>query len=127
MEDMESASSIADQVKHCFAAFRRASSELDQADEQIARKIRSSDLTDELGRFRLWCGNIGAHRDGRSSLAHKLRDASHIREQVIELLQNLQVTIEEGALSISSIEFSRLIHGSDPDHRRRENPVGRFV
>ena len=42
---------------------------------------------DELGRLRMWAANIGAHRIGQSSLNYCLRDASHIREQVLKLLK----------------------------------------
>ena len=52
-------------------------------------------LQDELGRFRLWCGNIGAHRHGRSSLDHRLREASHVKIRVVELLQRIQSLLGE--------------------------------
>ena len=42
---------------------------------------------DELGRLRMWAANIGAHRIGQSSLDYRLRDASHIRQQVLKLLE----------------------------------------
>ena len=41
---------------------------------------------DELGRLRMWAANIGAHRIGQSSLDYRLRDASHIRQQILKLL-----------------------------------------
>ena len=50
---------------------------------------------DELGRLRVWAANIGAHQIDQSSLDFRLRDASHIRQQVIELLQDLRHTVEE--------------------------------
>ncbi|KAL2696891.1 hypothetical protein AAEP93_002186 [Penicillium crustosum] len=50
---------------------------------------------DELGRLRVWAANIGAHQTGQSSLDHRLRDASHIKEQTLRVLQRLQRTIED--------------------------------
>ena len=50
---------------------------------------------DELGRLRIWSANIGAHQIGHSSLDYRLRDASHIRQQILELLEDLLHTIEE--------------------------------
>ena len=44
---------------------------------------------DELGRLRMWASNIGAHRSGLSSLDFRLRDASHIRQQIVRLLGDL--------------------------------------
>ena len=41
---------------------------------------------DELGRLHMWAANIGAHRIGQSSLDYRLRDASHIRQQILKLL-----------------------------------------
>lgn len=45
---------------------------------------------DELGRLRLWTANTGAHQKDQSSLEYKLRDASHIRIQIIRLLSTIQ-------------------------------------
>lgn len=44
---------------------------------------------DELGRLRIWAGNIGAHQTGQSSLDYRLRDASHLRNETVKLLQRL--------------------------------------
>jgi hypothetical protein len=49
---------------------------------------------DELGRFRVWAANIGAHQVDQSSLDYRLRDASHIRDQISSLLVALQGTIK---------------------------------
>ena len=50
---------------------------------------------DELGRLRIWAANIGAHQTNQSSLDFRLRDASHVREQVIELLAALMKRLED--------------------------------
>lgn len=44
---------------------------------------------DELGRLRVWSGNIGAHQTGQSSLDYRLRDASHLRDETTRLLRRL--------------------------------------
>lgn len=44
---------------------------------------------DELGRLRIWTGNIGAHQTGQSSLDYRLRDASHLKNETVKLLQRL--------------------------------------
>lgn len=44
---------------------------------------------DQLGRLRVWSGNIGAHQTGQSSLDYRLRDASHLREETTRLLSRL--------------------------------------
>ncbi|KAF1849284.1 uncharacterized protein K460DRAFT_277438, partial [Cucurbitaria berberidis CBS 394.84] len=66
-----------------------------KAELLIKSKLSPAVINDELGRFRLWCGNLGAHRRGKGSLDYKLREASHIRDRVIELLQNLKSVLQE--------------------------------
>ncbi|KAK4192364.1 hypothetical protein QBC35DRAFT_520240 [Podospora australis] len=58
-------------------------------------------LRDELSRFKVWCGTVAAHRTGRSSLEHRLRDASHIRDQVLNLVRDLTDNIEANLIVTS--------------------------
>ena len=53
-------------------------------------------LTDQRGRFRIWAGNIGAHRTDKASLQHRLREAPHFRSLVHGLLQKLSQLLTEG-------------------------------
>lgn len=71
-------------VNDCFQAFQI---ELDQY---------NSDLDDELGRFKVWAGNISAHRPAlsRRSLEYRLRDSSSLRGAVILLLNELMNTLD---------------------------------
>ncbi|CAI7573038.1 unnamed protein product [Penicillium discolor] len=79
---------------------------------------------DELGRLRVWAANIGAHQTGQSSLDHRLRDASHIKEQTLRVLQRLQRTTED----INDIlhhspgddDFSDLSGDEDDDEHQTE-------
>ncbi|KXG52017.1 uncharacterized protein PGRI_083010 [Penicillium griseofulvum] len=45
--------------------------------------------SDELGRLRIWAGNIGAHQTGQSSLDYRLRDASHLKSETVKILQRM--------------------------------------
>ncbi|KAF2786341.1 hypothetical protein K505DRAFT_221217, partial [Melanomma pulvis-pyrius CBS 109.77] len=49
----------------------------------------------EIERFRIWCSEVAAHRIRRSSLDYKLREASHLRDRVLELLRGLEDVIRE--------------------------------
>ncbi|KAF2122661.1 hypothetical protein BDV96DRAFT_481253, partial [Lophiotrema nucula] len=91
----EDVSVIATLVQACLSGFRDASTSLVSADAATKKKLFPYNLSDEIGRFRLWCGNIAAHRVGRSSLDYRLREASHIKERVLELLYNLQRVVLE--------------------------------
>jgi hypothetical protein len=54
-------------------------------------------MADEQSRFKVWSGNIGAHRIGMSSLDYRLRDASHVKSQVINLLKDLVGLVEDAS------------------------------
>jgi hypothetical protein len=88
-------SSIATHVQNCLEDFHNTCSKLAKAEHPIRNKIPPGVIHDALGRFRLWVGNIGAHSRGRASLDYKLREASHIRIRVLELLQSLESVLRE--------------------------------
>ncbi|KAF2658684.1 hypothetical protein K491DRAFT_652646, partial [Lophiostoma macrostomum CBS 122681] len=98
---MEHMPSIARHVQLCFNSFHDARADLAKAEDTIRYKMQPWNINDEMGRFRLWCGNVAAHRTGRSSLDYRLREASHIRDRVVELLKNLESVIQEAKEIIS--------------------------
>jgi uncharacterized C2H2 Zn-finger protein len=80
---------------------------------------------DERGRLRLWAANIGAHHKGLSSLDYRLRDASHIKDQVIKLLERYNGVLQEAQATLRNqgTEETFQEHGymddefsSDDDH-----------
>ncbi|RYP77533.1 hypothetical protein DL771_001106 [Monosporascus sp. 5C6A] len=85
--------SIADRVAQCLAAFKAVSSAAAGIDGGKDPTVQV--ISNEVSRLRLWAGNIGAHRRGRSSLDYRLRDASTLRVQVIRLLENLQDSLDD--------------------------------
>ncbi|KAJ5645578.1 hypothetical protein N7507_011589 [Penicillium longicatenatum] len=44
---------------------------------------------DELGRLRIWAGNTGALQRDQLSLDYRLRDASHLRNEITNILQRV--------------------------------------
>ncbi|KAH8199999.1 hypothetical protein TruAng_005826 [Truncatella angustata] len=79
---METAS-IAEKVRHCLEGFKAIAN--------------AGQVSEELARFKVWTGNIGAHRKGSSSLDYRLRDASHLRIQVISVLSDLIEALSDAA------------------------------
>ncbi|RYC59971.1 hypothetical protein CHU98_g6235 [Xylaria longipes] len=65
---------------------------------------------DEFARFNLWTGNTGAHHRGRSCLEGRLRDASHLRDPVVNLLTDLKSTLHD-TLSVTRTQGT----GTRPD------------
>jgi hypothetical protein len=92
--DLESNNTVARHVWDVLKRFESVLAALDEAPVRLKSKLPPGALRDELGRFRVWSGNIGAHKAGRGSLDHKLREASHIRDSIIETLQIAAETLE---------------------------------
>lgn len=87
---------IATHVRLCLDLFESARTAIENDDLSRAKSIRSSDVTDVAGRFKMWSGNIAAHARGRRSLDYRLRDASHIRKRVEESLKELADLLQTG-------------------------------
>src|SRR2546423_14990641 len=87
------AKSISSLLVDCLSLFNA----LVAREDLIARdaEVPASLWMDELGRLRVWAANIGVHQTGQSSLDYRLRDASHIRDQTIRLLERLRQTFDD--------------------------------
>lgn len=97
--------SIASHVTRCLALFSTA---IDASGTSAASSEASFNrrVRDEQTRFKVWSGNIGAHRTGMSSLDHRLRDSSNIRNQVVNLLLDLDGLLEDAIAIINGEEPS---------------------
>ena len=121
--------SIADSVRKCLEDFRL----LEEADYPIAtdsdqKAVR--EIVGEEARFKIWSGNIGAHSTGRRSLQYRLRDASHLEEQVKSLLEELSELLVDaysivvgGKVPWDHIEDDGLSMGSDPNTESDDLPA----
>src|SRR5277367_3225623 len=87
------ATSISSLLIECLSLFNAqvARDELVAHDAEVPQSL----WLDELGRLRIWAANIGAHQVGQSSLDYRLRDASHIKDQISTLLLALQDTFQD--------------------------------
>ncbi|KAL1636600.1 hypothetical protein SLS56_001185 [Neofusicoccum ribis] len=90
---------------------------------QDSGQVELSEVTDELGRFRIWAGSIGAHRKGRSSLDYRLRDASHIKKKVQTLLEDLNDVISREPDSDSDVTDSE----SEDGHSQGETELRQLM
>ncbi len=95
--------SISSSIIACLKAFNGFIEEIQDPDKDEPEGVQVQTWQDELGRLRIWAANIGAHQTGQSSLEFRLRDSSHIRQQIIKLLdelpqrlQNVRDVIAEG-------------------------------
>jgi hypothetical protein len=93
------AAPIVEAYRQCIISFEDLSFNLkNQEDEVLKLQLRPEAVDEQLGRVRVWAANVGAHREGKMSLDHKLREASHIREKIIEMLVELQHSLNESKL-----------------------------
>ena len=83
---------IVSQYNRCKNSFDKLLKHVETSNHQAF----GQELRNEFGRFRVWAGNAGAHRTGRVSLDHRLRDASHIYKELINLLGELNNDLDEG-------------------------------
>ena len=79
----------------CLKSFNQLQERVEQPDYGYEREVSSASWGDELGRLRVWAANIGAHQTGQSSLDFRLRDASHISNQITKLLQDLNRSLDD--------------------------------
>ncbi|KAJ5766212.1 uncharacterized protein N7511_003828 [Penicillium nucicola] len=84
---------VSNLVRSCLTKFTSLVSSTSLSDH--AEEISSQSWKDEMGRLRIWSANIGAHQRGQSSLDFRLRDASHIKNQTINLLQGLEDLLDD--------------------------------
>ena len=90
------ANSIVQECRACSVSFEALCETLRADNMDYSSQMPLSILLDTYGRFNVWSGNIGAHQIGRVSLDHRLREAVHVKEQVIKLLRYLHENLDEG-------------------------------
>lgn len=91
---------ISSQVAQVFRLFTELEKACDDPENFYSFKTTKSLLSEELGRFRIWSGNIGAHKIGRSSLDYRLRENSSLESMVLKLLEDLKNTLEDSTSRI---------------------------
>ncbi|KAI4141993.1 MAG: hypothetical protein LQ341_003351 [Variospora aurantia] len=81
--------SISLSLNVCRQAFNDLIEEIQVSAQGKLEGLYLQDWEDERGRLRMWAANIGAHQTGQSSLDFRLRDSSHIQQQITKLLEDL--------------------------------------
>jgi hypothetical protein len=88
------AATIASSYCACKEAFSDLFKNLSNGDLEFAASLPG--FQKELGRFKVWAENAGAHRTGRMSLDHRLREASNVKNMAVQLLGDLNSDLREG-------------------------------
>jgi hypothetical protein len=88
--------SISDRTHSCLESFNALIHSLETHRKGHGEELSLLAVEDQIGRFRLWAGNIGALQEGRGSLDYRLRDAKFVVENVQRLLDSLQASLIGG-------------------------------
>ena len=112
MQNTTNAGSIAASYGKYLAIFGEISNalQLDNVENDIFNYNDAfSMVQDQHGGFRVWAGNMDAHRVGRISLDHKLREASHIHRSVVKLLGGLIGGLKECMYFATSPDYEHFM------------------
>ncbi|KAI4163263.1 MAG: hypothetical protein LQ342_003199 [Letrouitia transgressa] len=117
--------SISFLVKSCLVLFSQIVEKIEQSEYN---KLHGKDVPvvswiDELGRLRIWAANIGAHQTGQSSLDFRLRDSSHISDEIVDLLNDLSGRLDEIAVFLSDDTNSGTHLETDPMANFLDEPL----
>jgi hypothetical protein len=80
---------------HCMRSFDELIESLASCPEEIRRDMSSRIIEHEFGRFKIWCGNLGALQRGRSSLDARLRGSILMRDTVMKFLGQLKESLTQ--------------------------------
>lgn len=73
---------------------------------RFAAQVAPTAIHDEFSRFKLWAGNIAAHRKGRRSLEYRLRDAAHLKAETHNLLGALSSSLQNGQYFVLQANYT---------------------
>ncbi|KAB8300074.1 hypothetical protein EYC80_000307 [Monilinia laxa] len=79
---------IAEIARNVATVFARARA------KQLEPHLRS-ELENELGRFKIWAGNLGVFAPGRASADYRLRDDVDIKEVLVQMLDRLRQSTKQ--------------------------------
>ena len=104
METVNPPHFIADWYHSCITTFEQVTACIDNlaheqdSDSDEAKALALQLVQDQIGRFRVWAANMGAHHQAasRMSLDYKLKEASHIHNTVVKLLTQLNNSLKVG-------------------------------
>lgn len=98
--------------------FQTLSGALNDSDGKWSHLVDYEGLQDEIGRFRVWSGNLGALQKGHSSLDYRLRDSPLLSSNALKFLQDLDDNINE---AIAIVTQARLPYEAQPKPEKSED------
>ncbi|KAF5706134.1 wd40 repeat protein [Fusarium globosum] len=87
--------------RSCINGFQYLLSSLRGTAPRFLQQMPPSTIEIQLGKFRVWCGNLGALQTGYSSLDYRLRESALMYENLLQLLQQLDIALGESTAVVS--------------------------
>lgn len=109
-----------------MSAIRLATAATVRAFQTLLHALNTNDsidreaLEDEIGRFRVWSGNLGALQKGHSSLDYRLRDSPLLSSNALKFLGELEDNLNE---TIAVVSGARLPYEQQLKSERDEDSV----
>jgi hypothetical protein len=98
--------------------FQALTNALATSGSKWADSIDYDGIQDEIGRFRVWSGNLGALQKGHSSLDYRLRDSPLLSSNALKFLKELEDNINEAVAVVSE---TRLPYELQPKPEKSED------
>lgn len=99
-------------------AFQTLLNALSTNDNKWANSIDCEALEDEVGRFRVWSGNLGALLKGHGSLDYRLRDSPLLSSNALKFLGELEDNLKEAFAVVSG---ARLPYEEQPKPEKMDD------
>ncbi|KAL9074029.1 MAG: hypothetical protein Q9157_004538 [Trypethelium eluteriae] len=85
--------SIRATARACLGGFSSLFDAINRATAENCKSMPPDKIEREFGRFKIWCGNLGALQSGNSSLDSRLRESTVLRINMLEHLATLDQTL----------------------------------
>lgn len=96
-------SAISTSASACLQSFKSLAIYLQQATTEFQMLIPPLALENEVGRFKVWLGNLGVLQKGHGSLDYRLRESPLMQTNVLKLLKELSSTLRQSKWSVNTI------------------------
>ena len=102
---------ICAKVANTFRLFKELETAFDDCEHSFALIGIKASIGEQLGRYQVWSGNVGAHKTGRGSLDFRLGENSSLENMVLKLVGDLGRTLHDSKRPInltgSEVDFLR--------------------
>ena len=86
---------IGSRSRNCLQLFEAIAQAPQDDQEKLGSQMSLLTVKDEIGRLRLWGRNLGAFQTEKSSLDHRLYYSNSLKEDITEILEYLQESLQE--------------------------------